>query len=85
MSSFISVTFGSFKNSFQKYSFSSFLKEAFANVVFSLSYIEHYFFDLSCCFTHMVERGSIFNAGKSLLSKQKKIFRAMIFQEKRDW
>ena len=35
MSSFISVTFGSFKNSFQKYSLSSFFKEAF-DVVFSL-------------------------------------------------
>ena len=35
ISSLISVTFGSFKNSFQKYSFSCFFKEAF-DVVFSL-------------------------------------------------
>ena len=35
MSSFVSVTFGSFKNSYEKYSLSSFFKEAF-DVVFSL-------------------------------------------------
>ena len=35
MSSFISVTFGSFKHSFQKHSFSSFFKEAL-DVVFRL-------------------------------------------------
>ena len=93
MSSFISVTFVSFKNSFQKYSVSSLFKEAF-DVVFSLIlegrllYIgmacaikdsvknllfflisNVTFFDLSCCFTLMVERGSILYAGRSLLSK----------------
>ena len=37
MSSFISVTFASFKKSFQKNSFSSFFKEALDVVVFSLT------------------------------------------------
>ena len=50
MSSFISVTFGSFKNSFQKYSFSYFFKEAF-DVVFSpiLEDIESFGFETVIC------------------------------------
>ena len=39
-----------------------------------LSYIEGYFFYMSCCFILMVERGSILCAGRSLLSKRKKYY-----------
>ena len=40
------------------------------------------FFDMSCCFIFMVERGSILYAGRSLLSKQKKYFEQRYFKRK---
>ena len=96
MSPFISDTFGSFKNSFQKHSTSSYFKEAI-NVFFSLilegrllymgmacavkESVKNLlfflisnviFFELSCCFIPMVERGLILYTGRSLLSVRKK-------------
>ena len=57
------------------------IKESVKNLLFFLiSNIT--FFDLSCCFILMVERGSILYAGRSLLSKRKKYLQQWYFKRK---
>ena len=59
------------------------IKESVKNLLFfPISNV--IFFGLSCCFILMVERGTILNAGRSLLSERKKnILSNDISREKR--
>ena len=57
------------------------IKESVKNLLFFLiSNVT--FFDLSCCFILLVERGSILYAGRSLLNKRIKYFEQRYFKRK---